>query len=133
MSITITTLTNGKTILSTIPYEIVFTTGIVLPPGSRELFDNLVPKYGEEEVMLPNNLKTVKLVKYLTEKQKEQLDELQTKADIVILPRYLLDVLNEHPEERIGRFGKCVGQYFTAETMSLPPSKKIVRVDIWAY
>lgn len=126
-------LKNGKVVFSLIRYPVVFEDGTTISAGDSELLDILTPHIEEEVVTLPNNLKTIKLVKRLKEDQKVLLDRIQLYANIVLLPRVILDALNENPEERVTRFARCVGQKLTEDSHGSQPDKSKVMTDCWMY
>ena len=126
-------LKNGKVLFSLMRYPVMFEDGTTISAGDSELLDILTPHVEEEVVTLPNNLKTIKLVKRLKEDQKVLLDRIQLYANIVLLPRVILDALNEDPEERVTRFGRCVGQKLTEDSHGSRPDKGKVVTDCWMY
>lgn len=126
-------LKNGKVVFSLMRYPVVFDDGTTMPAADLKLLDSLTPHLEEEVVMLPNQLKTIKLVKRLKEEQKVLLDRIQLYANVVLLPRVILDALNEKQEERISRFARCVGQKLTEDSHGSQPDKSKVLTDCWMY
>lgn len=126
-------LKNGKVVFSVMRYSVIFDDGTYVPACDLKLLDSLTPTIEEEIVMLPNGLKTIKLVKRLKEEQKVLLDRIQLYANIVLLPRVILDALNENPEERVTRFARCVGQKLTEDSHGSQPDKSKVMTDCWMY
>jgi len=126
-------LKDGTEIISLIPYAVLFSDKTFLPACPKEVVEELCPAKKETEVVLPSGVKVVKVTQYLTEDQKVKLDKLQRKGRLVILPRTVLDALNESPSERVNRFGHCVGQKSTPSTAHCKPHEKVVDVTCWMY
>lgn len=126
-------LKDGTEIISLIPYAVLFSDKTFLPACPKETVEQFCPVKKETEIVLPSGIKVIKITYHLTEAQKVRLDELQCGGRLVILPRTVLDVLNEHPSERMTRFGYCVGQKPTPSTSHCKPNDKVVDVTCWMY
>lgn len=126
-------LKNGKTVASLIKFATLFEDNTFIPACKPEAVDKLTPHIKEKEVLLKGEIKTISLVKYLTDEQKCYLDKIQKNVDLVLLPRVILDALAEDTTERSVRFHKCVGQKFTQASVNLPSHQRVVETNVWMY
>lgn len=126
-------LKDGTEVISLIPYATLFSDQTFLPACPKEVVEELCPAKKEIEIVLPSGIKVTKVTHYLTETQKVKLDKLQRRGRLVILPRTVLDALNECPSERVTRFGYCVGQKPTPSTSHCKPNEKVIDVTCWMY
>lgn len=130
---TIGQLKDGTRVLSLIRYATLFSDRTFIPGCGQELLDKLTPRILEEKIELESGVTAIYLIKHLDEDQKKIIDTLQTYADLVLLPRVILDALNTDSVERVTRFYKCVGQKFTENTVNLKMEQRVVDITCWMY
>ena len=127
------TLKDGTKIVSMIPYATLFSDKTFLPACKKEIAERILPVKREEEVTLQNGIKTVRVFWELSYKQKQLLKLLQAGGRLVLLPRTVLDALNQDPKERMTEFFGCVGQKATEATANSKPHERVVDVNCWMY
>lgn len=129
----ISRLKDGTKIVSLIPYSIIFSDGTYVPACPKEISEKFYPSKKEEECILSSGVKVVKVVNVLSDTQKRNIEILQKEGRLVVLPRVILDALNQDPEERVNRFGRCVGQKTTTDTLHSKPNERVADATRWMY